>query len=147
VKDHFHDGSLNSSGGEAIGRREFLNLMIAASLFARDGFAQTAEDTRARFRRMSEETERRGLAEPFKGITSDGAIAHVADSRLAPQDSRLLPVDSLRELGLFMTIVWAPPSNTHRGLIKFEDCYLVRPESPKKIPLSSPFVKEGKRGI
>jgi hypothetical protein len=48
--------------------------MIAASFLARDGFAQTAEDTRARFRRMSEEAERRGLAEPFKGITTDGNL-------------------------------------------------------------------------
>jgi hypothetical protein len=37
-------------------------------------FAQTPEDTRARFRKMSEEAERRGLAEPFKGITTDGNI-------------------------------------------------------------------------
>jgi hypothetical protein len=48
---------------------------MAASILARDGFAQTAEDTRARFRKMSEESERRGLAEPFKGITTDGKVA------------------------------------------------------------------------
>jgi hypothetical protein len=75
VNDRWHDVPLDrSSGGESIGRREFLTLMIAASLLARDGFAQEAEDTRARFRRMSEEAERRGLAEPFKGITTDGKV-------------------------------------------------------------------------
>jgi hypothetical protein len=75
VNDHWHDVPLDrSSGGEPIRRREFLSLMIAASFLARDGFAQTAEDTRARFRRMSEEAERRGLAEPFKGITTDGNL-------------------------------------------------------------------------
>jgi hypothetical protein len=47
---------------------------MAASFLARDGFAQTAEDTRARFRKMSEESERLGLAEPFKGITTDGKV-------------------------------------------------------------------------
>jgi hypothetical protein len=48
--------------------------MIAASLSATSGFAQTPEDTRARFRKMSEEAEQRGLAEPFKGITTNGSV-------------------------------------------------------------------------
>src|SRR5918992_942137 len=48
--------------------------MIAASLSTTSVFAQTPEDTRARFRKMSEEAERRGLAEPFKGITTDGKV-------------------------------------------------------------------------
>jgi len=48
---------------------------MAASILARDGFAQTAEDTRARFRKMSEESERRGLADTFKGISTDGKVA------------------------------------------------------------------------
>jgi Protein of unknown function (DUF3500) len=75
VNDHWQDVPLNhNTGDESIGRREFLTLMIAASLLARDGFAQEAEDTRARFRRMSDEAERRGLAEPFKGITTDGKV-------------------------------------------------------------------------
>jgi hypothetical protein len=75
MNDHAHNAPLGlSSDGEPIGRREFLTLMIAASLLARDGFAQTAEDTRARFRKMSEEAERRGLAEPFRGITTDGKL-------------------------------------------------------------------------
>jgi Protein of unknown function (DUF3500) len=75
VNDHWHDVPLDrNSGGQSIDRREFLMLMIAASLLARDGFAQEAEDTRARFRKMSEEAERRGLAEPFKGITTDGNV-------------------------------------------------------------------------
>jgi hypothetical protein len=74
VNDHRYEIPLDLNSGESIGRREFLTLMIAASLLARGDFAQAAEDTRARFRRMSEEAERRGLAEPFKGITSDGNL-------------------------------------------------------------------------
>jgi hypothetical protein len=74
VNDHSHSAPLDRIGGESIGRREFLTLMLAASFLARDGFAQTAEDTRARFRRMSEDAERRGLAEPFKGVTTDGNL-------------------------------------------------------------------------
>ncbi|HEY7558436.1 MAG TPA: hypothetical protein VIH18_26900, partial [Candidatus Binatia bacterium] len=62
MKDHWHNVPLDrSSGGEPIGRREFLTLMLSASILARDGFAQTAEDSRARFRKMSEDAERRGL--------------------------------------------------------------------------------------
>jgi hypothetical protein len=39
VNDHWHDVPLDrSSGGEPIGRREILTLMIAASFLARDGF-------------------------------------------------------------------------------------------------------------
>ena len=57
-----------------IDRRGFLTLMIAGTLAATSGFAQTPENTRARFRKMSEEAERRGLAEPFKGITINGNL-------------------------------------------------------------------------
>jgi len=76
VSDHWHDVTLDRSSSDGtIGRREFLTLMmLAASLPTTSGFAQTSEDTRARFRRMSQEAERRGLAEPFKGITTDGSV-------------------------------------------------------------------------
>ena len=75
MNDHPHDVSLDGdSGRNSIGRREFLTLMIAASLSTPSVFAQTPEDARGRFRKMSEEAERRGLAEPFKGITMDGNI-------------------------------------------------------------------------
>ena len=75
MNDHPHDQQLErDSGHDAIGRREFLTLMIAASLSTTSVFAQTPEDTRARFRKMSEEAERRGLAEPFKGITTNGSV-------------------------------------------------------------------------
>jgi hypothetical protein len=75
VNDHSHDEAVDRNAGhESIGRREFLTLMIAASLSTTSGFAQTSEDIRARFRKMSEEAERRALAESFKGITTDGSV-------------------------------------------------------------------------
>jgi hypothetical protein len=73
VNDHSHDLPLDS-GGESIGRREFLSLIIAASLATTRGLADAAEDTRERFRKMSEDAERRGLAEPFRGITNNGKL-------------------------------------------------------------------------
>jgi hypothetical protein len=75
VNNHSHDASLRHGGGaqasspDLFSRRDFLTVLIAGSLLAKDAFAQTPEDTRSRFRRMSEEAERKGLAEPFKGIT------------------------------------------------------------------------------
>ncbi len=75
MNDHWHHEPLDrNSGHDSIGRREFLTLMIAASLSTTSVFAQTPEDTRARFRTMSEEAERRGLGEPFKGITTNGSV-------------------------------------------------------------------------
>jgi hypothetical protein len=75
VNDPSYDEPLDRNAGhESIDRREFLTLMIAASLSSTSGFAQTSEDIRARFRKISEEAERRGLAEPFKGITTDGNV-------------------------------------------------------------------------
>jgi hypothetical protein len=97
VNDHWHDVPLDrNSGGEAIGRREFLTLMIAASLFPTCGFAQTAEETRARFRKMSEEAERSGLEEaersglkePFKGITTGGNSAEPRPLRIPSSGSK-----------------------------------------------------------
>ena len=63
-----------SAAPALITRRDFLTILVASSLLAKDVFAQAPEDTRERFRRMSEEAEREGLAEPFKGITANGQV-------------------------------------------------------------------------
>jgi hypothetical protein len=55
-------------------RRDFLAVLMAGSLLTKEVLAQMSEDTRARFQRMSEEAERKGLAEPFKGITANGQV-------------------------------------------------------------------------
>src|SRR5438067_9579308 len=57
-------------------RRAFVSSLIPAAVLARQAIAQqsSATDIAERFRRMSEEYERKGLAEPFKGISANGII-------------------------------------------------------------------------
>ena len=54
-------------------RRTFLSTLLA-SLPAAQLLAQSSQDTAERFRQMSADFERKGLAEPFKGITTNGEI-------------------------------------------------------------------------
>jgi Protein of unknown function (DUF3500) len=57
-------------------RRAFISALMAslpaARLFAQTQPGDTTAATTARFRKMSDDFERTGLAEPFKGITADG---------------------------------------------------------------------------
>jgi len=57
-------------------RRRFLSSFISAAALAPWAFGQerTPAETAAYFRRMSEDFERKGLADPFKGITTDGNV-------------------------------------------------------------------------
>ena len=57
-------------------RRAFLSSLVSATVLApwAVGRQQTATDMAERFRQMSEDFERKGLAEPFKGITSNGHL-------------------------------------------------------------------------
>ena len=55
-------------------RRAFFSSLISGVLLARDTFPQSAPDMAERFRQMSAESERKGLAEPFKGITTNGSV-------------------------------------------------------------------------
>ena len=48
--------------------------MLAGSLLTRGALSQSAPGTAERFRRMSEDFEQKGLAEPFKGITTAGNV-------------------------------------------------------------------------
>ena len=72
-----HPGHAHSHAKkEPATRREFLSSMIAATALVPWAFGQ--EQTRVamaeRYRQMSEEFEREGLAAPFKGITTDGNV-------------------------------------------------------------------------
>ena len=71
---HHHD-HVHSSRDKGT-RRAFLSSLISAAFLAPWAFGQeqSAANTAERFRRMSEEFEREGLADPFKGITTDGHV-------------------------------------------------------------------------
>ena len=60
---------------EGVTRRSFLSAMIPGALLASHAFSQGQVDLAERFRRMSADAERNGLAEPFKGITTNGTVA------------------------------------------------------------------------
>jgi len=55
-------------------RRSLLSALIPTLVAARRGWPQSPSNMAEQFRRMSEEYERKGLADPFKGITSDGHV-------------------------------------------------------------------------
>jgi Protein of unknown function (DUF3500) len=55
-------------------RRSLLAAIIPAAVVARNVFAQNAPDMAERFRQMSADYEKKGLAEPFKGITTNGTV-------------------------------------------------------------------------
>ena len=67
------DGSLARTRLLAMG---FLALLLTLPLLGATAFTQQpAQDRMERFRKMSVDAETRGLAEPFKGITTNGQIA------------------------------------------------------------------------
>ena len=53
-------------------RRVLFSTLIPGAILAPHAFPQNASDTAERFRQMSADYERKGLAEPFKGITTNG---------------------------------------------------------------------------
>jgi hypothetical protein len=57
-----------------ISRRRLLSAAIPGALLAPHAFPQSAPDMAERFRQMSADFERKGLAEPFKGITANGTV-------------------------------------------------------------------------
>ena len=63
---HHPDGSLT--------RRKLFSTIVPAALLVQRAFPQNSADMAERFRKMSEDAERKGLADPFKGVTgSTGA--------------------------------------------------------------------------
>ena len=59
-------------------RRDFISSLVSAAVLAPWALGQTqtqsASATAERFRQMSEEYESKGLATPFKGITTNGEV-------------------------------------------------------------------------
>jgi hypothetical protein len=74
-----HGHSHSHSQNEQATRRAFLSSIISAAVLAPWAFGQeqTPADTAQRFRKMSEDYEREGLADPFKGITTNGSVRRV----------------------------------------------------------------------
>jgi hypothetical protein len=74
---HTHPHTHAHGGPGSPTRRDFVSALIAASVVSpwALGQTQTAADTAERFRQMSEDYEREGLAAPFKGITANGDVA------------------------------------------------------------------------
>ena len=73
--DHVHKHPLSSGPT----RRDFLSSLIGAAVLApwamgQQQEAQSPSDIAERFRRMSEDYEKEGLAAPFKGITTSGEV-------------------------------------------------------------------------
>ena len=64
---HHHDAP-------RVTRRALFSTLIPGALLAPYAFPQSASDTAERFRQMSADYERKGLAEPFKGITANGTV-------------------------------------------------------------------------
>ena len=75
-KLHHPDHSHTHHGPAAPTRRDFLSSIISAAVLVPWAFGQTQTpvDMAERFRRMSEDFEREGLAEPFKGITTNHEV-------------------------------------------------------------------------
>ena len=77
-------------------RRQFLSSLLAASVVSPYAFGQAPEIARVElaegYRRTSEARERDGLAEPFKGITTNGVVVPALFS-IAPTHS---PTDAVR---------------------------------------------------
>jgi hypothetical protein len=64
----------STSSHHHVTRRSFLSAVLPAAFLARYGFPQSTADMAERYRQMSAEYERKGLADPFKGITTNGAV-------------------------------------------------------------------------
>jgi hypothetical protein len=60
--------------GPRLTRRTLFSTIIPGAILAPHAFPQNAPDMAARFRQMSADYERKGLAEPFKGITANGTV-------------------------------------------------------------------------
>jgi hypothetical protein len=55
-------------------RRTLFSTLIPGTILAPNAFPQDTGDMAARFRQMSADYERKGLAEPFRGITANGTV-------------------------------------------------------------------------
>jgi Protein of unknown function (DUF3500) len=71
-----HHPSHTHGEGDAASRRAFLSSLISAFVFSPFAYGQEKSPVgmAERFRKMSEDAEQKGLAEPFRGITTNGDV-------------------------------------------------------------------------
>jgi hypothetical protein len=77
MSDHIHRHPHSHRNPHAGSRRTFLSSLIPAAVLVPPVFGQeqrSAADMAERFHQMSEDSEKKGLAEPFKGITKNGTV-------------------------------------------------------------------------
>lgn len=90
---HKHSLSHSHSKEDLASRRAFLSSLLATTVLAPFalGQEQTRTDMAETFRRMSEDYEAKGLAEPFRGITTNGTVVPNL-FKIAPTDVTTEPV-------------------------------------------------------
>lgn len=64
----------NHSFPSLLTRRTLIRTVVPGAILAPGAFSQNVSDMAERFRQMSADYERKGLAEPFKGITANGTV-------------------------------------------------------------------------
>ena len=71
-----HHPSHDHDERDGASRRAFLSSLISAFVFSRFAYGQEKSPVgmAERFRKMSEDAEQKGLAEPFRGITTNGDV-------------------------------------------------------------------------
>ena len=67
VDEHHHDAT-------HLTRRTLFSTLIPGAILTSDAFPQNTVSMAERFRKMSADYERKGLADPFKGITANGTV-------------------------------------------------------------------------
>jgi hypothetical protein len=73
-------------------RRRLVSTVIPGAILTGRAFPQNSGDIAERFRQMSADAERKGLAEPFKGITSKGEV----EPELFPVRATGVPTTAVR---------------------------------------------------
>ena len=71
---HPHSHAPHSHSHPRFSRRRLFSTVIPGAILAPYAFPQNEADMAERFKKMSEDNERRGLADPFKGITTNGTV-------------------------------------------------------------------------
>jgi hypothetical protein len=88
----YNGGTMHHHHPPRLTRRRLFATVIPAAILAPNAFPQNAADTAARFKQMSADNEKRGLADPFKGITADGTV----EPNLFPVHSTGVPTTAVR---------------------------------------------------